>query len=292
MEPFGPGGIGPWLRTLGSVVGGLIVLYIGLAALMYLVQERLIYFPSQAWDATPTDLGLAYEYIQFETADGVTLSGWFVLADQPRGTLLFFHGNGGNISHRLWSVELFHRLDLNTFIIDYRGYGQSAGTPSEQGTYLDAEAAWHYLTQARGIPPSELILFGESLGGAVAAWLAEKHPSGALILVSTFTSIPDMAAQTYPFLPVRWLARVRYNTLERLPNIHCPVLIVHSPADEIVPFKHGQQLFEAANQPKEFLGITGSHNEGLLLSAGQYQAGLAAFLTEYAFDAPKIGRQY
>ncbi len=203
-------------------------------------------------------------------------------AEPDGGVILFFHGNGGNISHRLGSLEMFHRLGLSTFIIDYRGYGQSEGSPSEQGTYLDAEAAWRYLVEERQIPPTQIIVFGELLGGAVAAWLAQTHSPQALILLSTFTSIPDMGAQTYPFMPVRLLARIQYNTLARMSEINCPVLIVHGQEDEIVPYGHGQRLFELANQPKEFLEIKGSHNEGVIISAVQYEAGLATFAAKYS----------
>ena len=274
-----------WGRMFWSIVGLIVLFYIGIVALLFFFQERLVYLPLRAWAATPAEIGLSYEEVWFEAADGVKLSGWFVPAEPARGVILFFHGNGGNISHRLESLEMFHRLGLSTFIIDYRGYGQSEGNPSEQGTYLDAEAAWRYLVEERQIPPAKIIVFGESLGGAVAAWLAQTHSPQALILLSTFTSIPDMGAQTYPFMPVRLLARIQYNTLARLPEINCPVLIIHGQEDEIVPYGHGQQLFEAANQPKEFLEIKGSHNEGVIISAAQYEAGLATFAAKYGDHA-------
>ncbi len=275
-----------WLRMLWLVLGCLVLGYGGLLAFLFLFQERLVYFPTRTWIATPGDFGLPYEEVWLETADRVKLSGWWVPLPQakdgasPRGVVLFFHGNGGNISHRLGSLELFHRLGLSTLIIDYRGYGRSEGSPGEQGTYLDAEAAWRYLVEERQIPANQIIVFGESLGGAVAAWLAQTHIPRGLILVSTFTSVPDMGAQVYPFLPVRLLARIRYNTLARLPEIHCPLLIVHSPDDEVVPFSHGQQLFAAANAPKEFLEMRGGHNEGLILSAAQYETGLSNFIAK------------
>jgi hypothetical protein len=272
--------INNWWRTLGSLAGLGAVFYAGLTLVLYLLQERLIYFPTYTWEATPAEIGLPFEEVWLETADGVKLSGWFVPAPQPRGTVLFFHGNAGNISHRLGSLELFHRLGLNTFILDYRGYGRSEGRPSEAGTYLDAGAAWRYLVETRGVPPAEIIIFGESLGGAVAAWTAETYTPGGLILLASFTSIPDMGAQAYPFLPVRLLSRLQYNTLERMPHLNCPVLIIHSPQDEIVPFRHAQRLFEAAQQPKQFLEIRGDHNGGPLLSAQVYERGLAEFITK------------
>jgi hypothetical protein len=271
---------------LWSFISLIVIFYLGIVALLFLFQERLVYLPTRTWVATPAEVGLPYEEISFEAADGVKLSGWFVPARPARGVVLFFHGNAGNISHRLWSLEMFHRLGQSVFIIDYRGYGQSEGRPNEQGTYLDAEAAWRYLVEKRQIDPAEIIVFGESLGGAVAAWLAQTHSPRALILVSTFTSVPDIGAQVYPFLPVRWLARINYNTLVRLPEINCPVLIVHAPADEVVPYHHGQQLFEAAKQPKAFLKIDGNHNEGIIMSAAQYEAGLADFIAKYSDRRP------
>jgi fermentation-respiration switch protein FrsA (DUF1100 family) len=265
-----------------SIIALLLSLYVGLVVFLFLMQDRMVYFPIRRITAVPADIGLPYEPVRLETADGVKVSGWFVPAEQARGVVLFLHGNAGNISHRLDSINTFHRLDLSVFIIDYRGYGQSEGKTSEQGTYLDGEAAWRYLVEQRQIPPKEIILFGRSLGGAVAAWLAQKYSPSALILESTFTSVPDVAAKHYPLLPVRLLARLKYNTLERLAEINCPVLIVHSPDDEIIPYSHGQQLFAAAQEPKEFLKLRGGHNEGVFVSGKQYEAGLDAFITKYA----------
>ncbi|MFC1976070.1 alpha/beta hydrolase [Chloroflexota bacterium] len=264
-----------------SIIGFAIILYIGLVTSLFIFQDRLIYFPIRNITATPADIGLPYEPVWLETADGVRLSGWFVPAEKARGVVLFFHGNAGNISHRLDSIKTFHRLGLSVFIIDYRGYGQSEGKISEQGTYLDAEAAWHYLVEERQIPPGEIILFGRSLGGAVATWLAQKYTPGMLIVESTFTSVPNVAAKHYPFFPVRLLARIKYNTLEHLPQIDCPILVVHSPDDEIIPYSHGQELFGTAQEPKHFLKLKGGHNEGVFVSGKLYEDGLDNFITQY-----------
>jgi fermentation-respiration switch protein FrsA (DUF1100 family) len=265
------------LTTLAIAIG----LYVAVVALAYFFQERLLYFPLRGLNATPAAIGLTYETVSFDAEDGVQLSGWFIPAEPARGTLLFFHGNAGNISHRLDSIAVFHRLGLNILIVDYRGYGQSQGTPTEEGTYRDAAASWRYLVETRQIPPAEIIIFGRSLGGAVAAWLAHTHPPAALILESTFTSAPDVAAQAYPFLPVRPLSRIDYNTLARLPQIEVPLLIIHSPDDAVVPYSHGQRLFAAANEPKEFLEIRGGHNDGFLISAQPYEAALDSFIAAY-----------
>jgi len=269
------------MKHMVTVIVVILGLCLGLLVYLYLVQDRLLYFPVTHISATPADINLSFETINLTTSDGVVLSGWFIPAENARGVVLFFHGNAGNISHRLDSIQIFHRLGLSVFIIDYRGYGQSEGSPSEQGLYRDADAAWQYLVEDRQIPPEKIILFGRSLGGAVAVWLAQQHPPGVLILESTFTSVPDVAAKLYPFLPVRWLVRSQYNSLERLPNIKCPILVIHSPDDEIIPYDHGLQLFAAAQDPKEFLELAGGHNEGFLMMGQTYEAGLAEFINTY-----------
>ena len=256
-------------------------LCVALLALVFFFQPRLVYFPTRAIEMTPAAIGLAYEAVRFQAADGIELAGWFVPAEGARGVALFCHGNAGNISHRLDTLQILHRLGLSTLIFDYRGYGQSEGRPTERGTYLDAEAAYHYLVQQRAVDPGEIIIWGRSLGGAIASWLAQEHTPRALILESTFTSVPDIAAHLYPFLPVRLLSRFRYDTLGHVSRVSCPILVVHSRDDEMIPFSHGRRLFEAAGEPKEFLEIRGSHNEGFIVSADWYEERIASFLAAY-----------
>ena len=264
-----------------SVIPVFVGSYIGLVTILMVFQSHFIYFPEREITVTPAEIGLSYEAVCFEAADGVKLSGWFVPAERSRGVILFCHGNAGNISHRLESVQVFHRLGLSTFVFDYRGYGQSEGKPTEQGTYLDAEAAWRYLVQKQQVDPTEIIIFGRSLGGAIAAWLARDHTPKALIIESTFTSVRDIGAELYPYLPVRLLSRFDYNAMDYLRQVNCPVLIVHSRDDEIIPFSHGRRLFETANEPKEFLEITGTHNEGFMTSAKRYEDGLDSFISAH-----------
>jgi fermentation-respiration switch protein FrsA (DUF1100 family) len=237
--------------------------------------------PSRELATTPRAIGLAYEDVWLRTEDGVQLHGWHVPAAQARGTLLFFHGNAGNISHRLDSIRIFHDLGLSVLIFDYRGYGQSEGRPSEIGTQRDAIAAWRFLTEERGVAPQRIVLFGRSLGAAVAAWLATQRAPAALIVESAFTSVPDVAAEHYWWLPVRWLARFDYATRDYVQAVRCPVLVVHSPDDEIIAFRHGEAIYAAAREPKQLLRLRGSHNEGFLLSGATYTGGLDAFLTRY-----------
>ena len=255
-------------------------------ALVYIFQSRFVYYPIRTLSADPSSIGLRFEGVRFETADGVQLSGWFIPCDGARGVILFCHGNAGNISHRLDSIQIFHRLGLDVFIFDYRGYGQSEGKPTERGTYEDAEAAWRYLIEERQVLPNEVVVFGRSIGGAVGAWLAQNHNPRLLILESTFTSLRDVAATLYPFFPTRRFLRFEYNTAEYLGGVDCPVLIVHSRDDEIMPFSHGQQLFEVVTEPKRFLEISGTHNEGFITSGRHYEEGLNSFISEYVEPQP------
>jgi hypothetical protein len=273
------------LNSIWSFLVLALVVYLLLGLYLFLSQSRLLYYPdlpSRAIVATPERVGLAYETVEIRTEDSVRLHGWYLPANgDTRGVLLFFHGNAGNISHRLDSLKIFSDLGLDVLIFDYRGYGRSEGEVSEQGTYLDAQAAWRYLTDGRRISEKNIVLFGRSLGAAIAAQLATRHNPSALIMESGFTSAPDLAAPYYPLFPVRLLARFRYSARDYLKSVRCPVLIVHSLDDEIVPIQHGRELFAAAHEPKEFLEIQGGHNDGFLVSRQSYVAGLDAFLTQY-----------
>jgi fermentation-respiration switch protein FrsA (DUF1100 family) len=256
-------------------------LYGALCLYLFLMQSRMIFYPNlptRQLTSDPADIGLEYESVSIVTKDKITLHGWFVPALKEKGVLLFFHGNAGNISHRLDSLKIFHDLGLSTLIIDYRGYGRSQGTISEQGTYLDAEAAWKYLTEIRRIPALHIVVFGRSLGGAIAAYSAARQTPAALILESAFTSVPDLATKLYPVFPVRLLSKFQYNTKKSLQSVYCPVLIIHSPADDIIPFENGLQLYESARTPKQILEIRGDHNEGFLLSGKAYTEGIREFL--------------
>jgi len=267
------------LKILAALVGvsGLVVL------LAYAFQDRLVFFPDARIEATPDLLGLEYETVWMTATDGVRLHGWFVPApDTSQGPVaLFFHGNAGNISHRLEMIELLHSLGLASLLIDYRGYGRSRGSPSEPGLYRDAEAAWSWLVREKRVEAEEIICWGRSLGGPVAAWLASHVQPGALIVESTFTSLPDIGQKLYPFLPVKLIARLRFPTESFVSQASCPVLIVHSADDEMIPFLFGKRLYEAAPEPKTFLPIKGGHNEGFMTSGDFYKQGIKDFLQEF-----------
>jgi uncharacterized protein len=261
-----------------SIIFILITVWILLSLLIYFYQPRFIYFPHKEVEATPKLISLEYDELTLTTSDDVELNAWWIPNPNSRATLLFLHGNAGNISHRLESINIFYKLGLSVLIIDYRGYGKSNGTPSEQGTYIDAETAWSYLTNNKNISSDNIIIFGRSLGGAVAIWLAEKHPSAALIVESSFTSIADIGKYYYPYLPSSLLAQIKYPSKDRISNINSPLLIIHSINDELIPYKYGQGLFKVAKKPKIFLNISGGHNDGFLTSGDKYINGIERFI--------------
>lgn len=269
---------------LSSLVFIVAAFCIGVLSLLYVFQEKMIFFPGKRIVDTPETIGLQYEDVYLVTDDETKIHGWYVPHPGAKATLLFFHGNAGNISHRLDSVSIFHGLGLSVFIIDYRGYGRSGGRPTEQGTYKDAQAAWNYLIDERRLRPDEIIVFGRSLGGGVAAGLAARVSPAAVILESTFTSVKELGKHYYPYLPVSRIARVRYPVDEDISSFNCPVLVIHSEQDDVVPFSHGQRLFASAREPKMFLPISGDHNTGFLLSGDVYVEGMKRFL-ETSLDA-------
>lgn len=269
------------MRTLISI---LIIAgsgYLLLLLMLYLFQGRMVFlanFPDRALSASPGDIGLEYEDVSLTTSDNELLHGWYVPAADSRAVLLFFHGNAGNISHRLDSIKIFHELDLDVLIIDYRGYGESTGTASEQGTYLDAQAAWDYLVDIRGIPRNQVIVFGRSLGGAIGAWLSAHNSPSAVIIESSFSSGVDMARRLYPFLPARLITRLHYPVVDYAARLNCPALVIHSRHDEIIPFDMGQAIFATIKQQKTILEIRGDHNNGFLISRVEYVAALREFI--------------
>ena len=275
---------GPWW-TVVRVFRGLALAYGAVVLLVWAFQSKLVYFPDRQVQATPADFGVRYEEVPLTASDGTKLAAWFVPAPKDKGVILFCHGNGGNISHRLESLAVFRNLGYSVLIFDYRGYGRSEGSPSEEGTYRDARAAWEHLVHERNVPPGRIVLFGRSLGGAVAAKLASETDPAGLIVESAFTSIPDIGAERFWFLPVRLLSRFEYNTAGMIRQAGCPVLIVHSRDDEIIPFAHGRRLYEAAAEPKEFIEISGGHNDGFLTSGETYTTGLGWFLRRCAGGA-------
>lgn len=244
-----------------------------------MIESNFIFFPEKAMTATPGSLGLDFEDVYFTTIDGVKLHGWFV-PGESEVTWLWFHGNAGNISHRLDNLNILRdQLGVSVFIFDYRGYGLSEGQVSEDGIYLDAEAALAYLRSRQDVDRGKMVFFGRSLGGAVAVDLASRRRPHALILESPFTSISDMAKRVVPLVPIGALLRTKFDSLSKIDGISAPLLILHGDRDEVVPIELGQQLYEAANEPKEFYTIPGAgHNDTYVVGGEEYFAVLRRFL--------------
>ena len=280
-----------------------VLLCAGCVGYVMLFEDSFIYFPSKypagVWErgklpAREGQIVSDIEDVQLTAADGVRLHGWYCTPHIGRGssgsggalepiptdrTLLYLHGNGGNISHRSDIIDELMKLPVNVFILDYRGYGKSEGRPSEAGVYRDARAAWDHLTTARGIPAGSIFIFGESLGGAVAIDLASKvDDPGGLIVQSSFTSIADVAAAVLPFVP-SLIIRTKMDSLSKIAHVSCPKLFIHSQADEIIPYRLGRRLFDAANEPKGFYEVKGaSHNTTDVVGGAAYYEALRGFI--------------
>lgn len=292
----------------------LVAAFVAIVLFLRWREPHMLYYPDRTIDQTPDQLGLKYDDVTLIASDGVKINGWFVHAPDsvgrvtphgagksPHGgspapaevsgpttspclTVLFLHGNAGNISHRMEKLQILADLGADTFIIDYRGYGRSEGQPNEQGTYRDAQAAYEYLTNGapggRALPSQSIIIYGESLGSAVAVDLAAKQAVGGVIIEEAFTSVGDVGQKMFPFLPVRWLVRNKYDTLSKIGRIKAPLLIFHSRDDEIIPFRHAQRLLAAANEPKQLVELTGGHNDAFAVSGETYRAALKDFLIQ------------
>lgn len=260
-------------------------LYVLVVVFMLVMENSLIYFPSVYPDGFWNPPGLSFEDAWFEAPDGTKLHGWYVPHPHPRAVVLVAHGNAGNLSHRYELLESLAELGVSAMIFDYRGYGRSAGSPSEAGILADARAARRWLAERAGTSERQIVLMGESLGGGVMVDLAAKDGARALILENTFTSLPEVAAYHYPWLPVKTFMRTRLNAAAQIAGYHGPLLQFHGDADTIIPFALGRRLFEAAGEPKQFVVIAGGdHNDP---RTPQWFAALDEFFTRLnAADAP------
>jgi fermentation-respiration switch protein FrsA (DUF1100 family) len=256
------------------------------------VENRMIFHPSAAIERTPQQAGLEFEDIFFTARDGVRLNGWFIPHHQARATLVWFHGNAGNIGHRVDNIKLLHdRVPVNIFIFDYRGYGRSEGAPTEQGTYLDGEGALALMREKLGAEGvKKIILFGRSLGAAVAAEIATRFPSQGLILESPFVSIAEMTRLYFPLLPIGPLLLTRYDVQTTVQKITVPVLVLHGDYDSVVPFEQGKTVFAAAPEPKKFFTIAGAdHNDTYVVGGEAYYEQLKEFI-EWTGRPGKLSR--
>jgi fermentation-respiration switch protein FrsA (DUF1100 family) len=247
-----------------KTVAKLLVIFLFLFIMLRWFEHSQVYHPDRFLTATGAELGRPFEDVWFKAKDGVELNGWFFPGDTNSSrasfAVLLCHGNAGNIGHRLDMCKVLLESGVSVFAFDYRGYGRSHGRPSEEGTYLDAQAANQWL-QHKGFAPTNIIAYGESLGGGVAGELAMRETLGGLILQSTFCSVPDIGAELFPWLPVRLMSTIKYETCKKLPRLRIPVLIMHSRVDGLIGFHHAQKNFALANEPKLFWEINGDHND-------------------------------
>ncbi len=272
MRPAAGLGVRVWQVVRVGLIAYLLVV---LGAM--LLENRLIFFPFPYPAGEWQPSGLQFEDAWFQAADGTKLHGWYLPRPEAVAAVLFCHGNAGNITHRAHVLEaLTRQVGVSVLIFDYRGYGRSEGRPSEQGVLADARAARDWLAKRENLSPNEIVLMGESIGGAIATIVAGADGAKALILESTFNNLPDVAAYHYPWLPVRWLMRSRFDAAAAIKHYHGPVMQVHGDADTIVPLQFGRRLFEAANEPKRFLLLPG-HDHNDLMPLKYYEA-LADFL--------------
>jgi pimeloyl-ACP methyl ester carboxylesterase len=268
-------------RRLGAAVLRVGILLLVVLLLMLALERKLIYFPQRAHDVVPRDLGLQVEDLTLRTEDGVRIHAWYLPpAGSPRWTVLLAHGNAGNISHRLdRTLFLQARLGAAVLLFDYRGYGSSEGSPDEEGTYRDARAAHRWLVEEKHVDPQRLVLFGESIGSAVALDLALSHPCRALVLEAPFASIPAMARAVYPFLPLWPFVRTRYENERKAARLRVPLLVLHGERDGIVPLAQGRRVFDAAPAPKRFYAIPGAgHNDTYTVGGDAYWTEVREFL--------------
>ena len=263
-----------WILAVAAV-------YLLIVLAFWIWQDRFMYFPGPPVGPPPDVPGLLLREEWIGTPDGQRLHAWTVRpedAGERIPAVLFCHGNAGTIADRQPTAEAFAAMGYEVLLFDYRGYGGSSGKPSEEGTYVDALAAYDRLAGDPGVDAKRIVVFGESLGGAVAIELAGRRKVSAVVVESTFTSMPDIGASVYPWIPVRLLARARYDSIGKIGSLGVPVLVLHSPDDDLIPFEHGKRLFEAAREPKQFLATSGRHNDWGFLQRAEWKSLVREFL--------------
>ena len=270
------------LKVLRAVAISVIILYVAICALLWTFQRHMIFVPSHIVELTPRDFGAQFEPVSVREDSGETLRGWWIPAASNGCAVVYLHGNGGNIGDNAEHGVRLARLGCSVLLLEYRGYGESDGKfPSESSVYKDAQASWDY-TISRGYKASQVVIYGHSLGGAIAIELARHHPEAKeLIVESGFTSVADMANsnRTYRLFPIPWLLTERFDSIHKVPQLHLPVLFIHGTADQVVPTFMGERLYAAANQPKRLILIPGGHHEDSAKIGGElYSVPVSAFL--------------
>jgi uncharacterized protein len=277
------------MRRLAVGMGVLALLYASACGYMWATQIEQVFEPKVGFQTTPDRMGMKYDELRIPTgsgADAGELYVWWVPSDKTDApTILYLHGNDRNLSNNLEHTQRLHNMGYNVLVADYRGYGKSSGgKPSEKKVYEDAEAVWQYLFRQRGVYPRQTFIYGHSLGGAIAINLAVHHPEAAgLIAESTFTSMRAMGEKEYAFLPVGWLLNQRFESLQKIPDLKIPLLLIHGTWDKRVPVDMARQLYAAAPEPKTLVLIEGGeHNNSGAIGWVEYRDALSAFVIKNA----------
>jgi len=263
------------------LIAALAIFYVLVCVYIYLAQHKMIYYPTDDVAVLPEEVKLDYEEFFINAGQKDTICAWFFPKEVnylTNMTVLFADGNAGNMSYRLETVLFLNKLGANVLMFDYRGYWKSSGKPSETATYEDAMACYNWMIEVKEIKPENIVLFGRSLGGAIMIDLAAKVKCAGLIVESSFTSAPEVATEIFPFFPVRYLSKYKYDSLKKIKNINCPLLVTHSPEDDIIPFRMGQMLFDEAKEPKQFVLLSGGHNDRDYLQDSTYRSAVSALI--------------
>ena len=242
------------------------ILFLFSGVYLYFTQHKMVFFPGKNLAMTPDEIGLQYEDLYIQSGNKEKINVWYFpcrdsIEIPDKKVVLFCHGNAGNISHRLETVEYILSLGANIMLFDYRGFGKSEGSPGEEEVYQDALVCYNWLINEKEFSPEQIIVFGRSLGGAVAVDLASKVTCGGVIVESSFTSAKAMAKEMFPIFPINLILKYKLNSIDKIGHIKCPVLVTHSTDDDIIPYKMGEELFNAAEEPKKFVKLSGRHDE-------------------------------
>ncbi|KAA3631987.1 MAG: alpha/beta hydrolase [Calditrichaeota bacterium] len=261
----------------------IVALYLVIMLYIYFNQDKLVFYPTENFALTPDQLELEFETIELKISDSVIIHGWFISPKEKKSdkVILFCHGNAGNISHRLETAEYLSKLGVPIFLFDYRGYGHSTGSPTEEGVYEDAQTAYNWLVQSKQYKPEEIIIFGRSLGGAVGVELASRVKCGGLIVESSFTTVAEMGKKLFPIFPIKQLIRYKFDSFTKIKTLQCPILVTHSPDDDLIPYWMGEKLYEQAPEPKDFVKLSGPHNSREYFENEAYKIALVSLFESH-----------
>lgn len=268
-------------RILTVTLASLFLVYVGAIVFLRFKERQLVYLPGERVVAEPPSHFVPhFRSVTYPSTDGTPINAWVIPADSSDMWLLLCHGNYGNIGYgeRPEFYASMRQAGLNIFAFDYRGFGASGGSPNEPGLYRDARASYAYLTDSLKVPPDRIVIFGHSLGSGVAIELATHVPAAALVVEGAYDTVPDIAQGRYPLMPIKWIATQRFPSIERIGRITIPKLFLHAEDDDAIPIAHGERLFAAAAEPREFVRLTGGHALSFRVDSTQYFGAVRALV--------------